>query len=95
MADLPASDFITEIRSTQRTISEQGLRESSAKMIPANSVVVSTRATIGRIAINRIPIATNQGFKNIVIENTERALPEFVALALTKLIPTMQAWATG
>ena len=95
LVDLPASDFITEIRSTRRTISEQGLRESSAKMIPANSVIVSTRATIGRIAINRIAIATNQGFKNIVIEDMSRALPEFVALALTKLIPTMQAWATG
>ena len=80
---------------TQRTISEKGLRESSAKMIPVNSVIVSTRATIGRIAINRIPIATNQGFKNVVIENPDRAVPEYVALALTKLVPTMQAWATG
>ena len=95
LVDLPASEFISQITSTKRTISEKGLRESSAKMIPANSVIVSTRATIGRIAINRIPIATNQGFKNVVIEDTERALPEYVALALTKLVPTMQAWATG
>ena len=72
-----------------------GLRESSAKMIPAKSVVVSTRATIGRIAINRVPIATNQGFKNVVIEDSARVVPEFVALALTRLVPTMQAWATG
>lgn len=50
LVDLPASDFITEITSTQRTITEKGLRESGAKMIPANSVIVSTRATIGRIA---------------------------------------------
>jgi len=95
LVDLPASDFITQITSTKRTISEKGLRESSAKMIPANSVIVSTRATIGRIAINRIPIATNQGFKNVVIENADRTVPEYVALALTKLVPTMQAWATG
>ncbi len=95
LVDLPATDFITQITSTQRTISEKGLRESSAKMIPANSVIVSTRATIGRIAINRVPIATNQGFKNVVIEDTARAVAEFVALALTKLVPTMQAWATG
>ncbi|MHB8425500.1 MAG: N-6 DNA methylase [Gammaproteobacteria bacterium] len=95
LVDLPASDFITQITSTQRTISEKGLRESSAKMIPANSVIVSTRATIGRIAINRIPIATNQGFKNVVIEDATRAVPEYVAFALTKLVPTMQAWATG
>ncbi len=64
-------------------------------MIPVNSVVVSTRATIGRIAINRVPLATNQGFKNVVIENSDRADPEYIALALTKLVPTMQAWATG
>lgn len=95
LIDLPANDFISQITSTKRTISEQGLRESSAKMIPPNSVIVSTRATIGRIAINRIPLATNQGFKNVVIEDSERAVPEYVALALTKLVPTMEAWATG
>ena len=95
LVDLPATDFISEISTTKRTISKKGLKESSAKMIPANSVIVSTRATIGRIAINRVPIATNQGFKNVVIEDFERAVPEYVALALTRLVPTMQAWATG
>jgi restriction endonuclease S subunit len=95
LVDLPATDFISEITATKRTISDQGLRESSAKMIPANSIVVSTRATIGRIAINRIPIATNQGFKNVVIKDSERAVPKYVALAITKIVPTMQAWATG
>ncbi|MDD4965502.1 N-6 DNA methylase [Halothiobacillus sp.] len=95
LVDLPATNFISQITTTKRTISEKGLRESSAKIIPANSVIVSTRATIGRIAINRVPIATNQGFKNVVIQDSARALPEFVALALTKLVPTMEAWATG
>ncbi len=95
LVDLPATDFITEIRSTQRTISERGLSDSSAKLIPENSVIVSTRATIGRIAINRIPMATNQGFKNIVVEDPARAIPEYVALTLTKLVPTMEAWASG
>src|SRR5690606_23173086 len=38
LVDLPATDFITQIVSTQRTISEKGLRESSAKLLPANSV---------------------------------------------------------
>jgi type I restriction enzyme M protein len=95
LVDLPASDFITDITSTQRTISERGLRESSAKLIPVGSVIVSTRATIGRIGINRLPIATNQGFKNIVIEDQTRAIPEYVALAVTKLVPRMEALATG
>ncbi len=95
LVDLPSTDFISQITTTQRTISSKGLKESSAKIVPANSVIVSTRATIGRIAINRIPIATNQGFKNVVIEDLTRAAPEYVALALTRLVPTMKAWATG
>jgi type I restriction enzyme M protein len=95
LVDLPASDFVTEIRSTQRTITERGLSESSAKLVPENSVIVSTRATIGRIGINRVPIATNQGFKNVIIEDMTRAVPEYVAFALTNLVPRMEAWATG
>ncbi len=95
LVDLPATNFISQITATQRTISEQGLQNSSAKLIPANSVIVSTRATIGRIAINRVPIATNQGFKNVVIVDAGRAIPEYIALALTRLVPTMQVWATG
>jgi type I restriction enzyme M protein len=95
LVDLPPSDFISEITATKRTISEKGLRESAAKMVPANSIIVSTRATIGRIAINRVSLATNQGFKNVIIEDSARTVPEFVALALTKLVPTMEAWATG
>ena len=95
LIDLPASHFITEIRATQRTISALGLNKSSARLIPENSVVVSTRATIGRIAINRIPLATNQGFKSIVITDLTRVIPEYVALTLKKLVPTMEAWATG
>ena len=95
LVDLPATDFITDIVATRRTISERGLRESSAKLIPVNSVIVSTRATIGRIGINRVPIATNQGFKNIVIQDPTRAIAGYVALAVTRLVPTMEALASG
>ncbi len=95
LVDLPADNLVTEIRSTRRTISATGLERSSATLLPENSVVVSTRATIGRIGINRIPLATNQGFKNIVIEDLGRVIPEYVALAMTQLAPTMDNWASG
>ena len=95
LVDLPPEHFITEITSTERTISVEGLQNSAASMIPANSIVVSSRATIGRIGINRISLATNQGFKNVVIKDSAQAIPEYVALALTKLVPTMQAQASG
>lgn len=95
LVDLPQDDFISQITETKRTISDAGLANSSAKVIPENSVIVSTRATIGRIGMNRVPVATNQGFKNVVIVDHNRASPDYVALALTRLVPTMKALATG
>ena len=95
LADLPSSNFITEIRSTTRTISKAGLAKSAAKIIPKDSVLVSSRATIGRIAINRIPLATNQGFKNIIILDHSAAIAEYIALTVTHLIPIMNDIATG
>jgi type I restriction enzyme S subunit len=51
---------------TARLITAHGLKQSSAEVIPAGSVVMTSRATIGECAINTIPMTTNQGFKNFV-----------------------------
>lgn len=95
LVDLPARDFVSQITRTERTISAEGLKNSSAKLIPVNSVVVSTRATIGRVGINRMPMATNQGFKNIIIQDASKAVPEFVAYMVKGLAPQMEALASG
>lgn len=95
LVDLPQGDGITRIKSTQRTITDQGLRSSSAKLLPVNSVIVSSRATIGRIGIAIIPLATNQGFKNIVIKDESKVLPEYVAAILLTQVEDMQALGTG
>lgn len=54
------------IADTNRTLSEKGLRNSGAVLLPPFSVIVCTRATVGECAINTVPMATNQGFKSIV-----------------------------
>jgi type I restriction enzyme M protein len=95
LVDLPQTDFITDIARTERTISEAGLSNSSAKLLPIGTVIVSSRATIGRVGIARVPLATNQGFKNIVIRDSRRALPEFVAYMMKRLAPQMESMATG
>lgn len=51
---------------TPRKISSLGLKKSSAKLIPSNSLILSTRAPIGHIAINTSEMATNQGCRGIV-----------------------------
>ena len=54
------------ISTTVRNITHQGLANSSAELIPPNSLIMTSRATIGSCAINSLPIATNQGFKNFI-----------------------------
>ncbi|MCI3204834.1 MULTISPECIES: N-6 DNA methylase [Pandoraea] len=95
LVDLPQSDFITQLTGTERTISEEGLNNSSAKLLPIGTILVSSRATIGRVAIARMPTATNQGFKNIIIQDSNRALPEFVACMMKALTPQLEGLATG
>jgi type I restriction enzyme S subunit len=61
-----------EVDSTRRTISQEGLNRSSAKLFPESSIILSTRAPIGHLAINTIPMATNQGCRGLVpSENIE------------------------
>ena len=50
-----------------RNITEEGLNGSSARLLPANTVLFSSRAPIGYVAIASQPVTTNQGFKSFVL----------------------------
>jgi type I restriction enzyme S subunit len=50
----------------ERGISEAGLAASSAKVLPAGSIVISSRAPIGLTAIAQVPLATNQGCRSFI-----------------------------
>ena len=54
------------IAQTASSITEAGLASSSAKLLPPDSLLVTTRATIGACAVNRVAMATNQGFQSLV-----------------------------
>ncbi len=61
------------LHDTQEHISPSGLAGSGANLLPAGSLLVTTRATLGARAINAVPMATNQGFKSIVFKKPEEA----------------------
>lgn len=63
ISDLDGYPFLD---STPRTLTAEGLASCSAEMLPPGSVLFSSRAPIGLVAINRIPVATNQGLKSFV-----------------------------
>jgi len=57
---------ITVVNSSIEMITEEGLQKSSAKIIPKNSVLLTSRATIGNVAIAGKEVSTNQGFASFV-----------------------------
>ena len=54
------------ISNTARKITRKGVQASSASLLPAGTLLVCTRATIGSLAIAEREITTNQGFKSLV-----------------------------
>ena len=60
------SDIIYE---SQRKITEQAVQDSSLKPFPAGTVLLSSRAPIGKVAIAGVEMYCNQGFKNLICSN--------------------------
>lgn len=85
------------IYETEAYISKDGLDNSSAKMIPQNSVIVAMYGqgdTAGRVAINKIPLTTNQACCNLIIDET-KAYYEFVYYQLVTLYEKMVSLKNG
>jgi type I restriction enzyme S subunit len=64
------------ISSGGRFITEEGLKNSSARMMPTGTILFTSRAPVGYVAIAANPVCTNQGFKSFVLK--EGVLPDFV-----------------
>ena len=74
-------------------ISELGLRESNARLMPKGTVLFSSRAPIGYIAIAKNAVTTNQGFKSVV--PFENISSEYIYLLLKNSINEIESRATG
>ncbi len=57
------SNFVDE---SERKITQEGMKNSSAKELPEGALLITTRATIGNCAISQSKVTTNQGFQNLI-----------------------------
>ena len=80
------------VEHTERTLTEAGL-EAGSRLFPAKSVVLSTRAPIGYVFINTVPMATNQGCKTLVPSTS--LLPEYLYYNLLGRTAELNALGTG
>ena len=77
-----------------KDISEEGLKNSSAKLLPVDSILVSSRAPIGYVAMAGTDLATSQGFKSIV-PNTSKVMPEYLYYLMLKSKEKLEQIASG
>ena len=91
-ADLSGYKEIYISRGT-RNLSEKGFAQSSAKKMPAGSVLFSSRAPIGYVAIAANEISTNQGFKSFVLPDGINN--HFIYYFLKYIKPVAEEMATG
>ena len=78
---------------TERTISDTGLKSSGARLLPAGTLLLCSRATIGEIKIAACEICTNQGFKSLVCNSGMSN--EFLYYKLVTMKPQMIERAFG
>ena len=75
-------------------ITKVGLQNSSAKIVPTNTVLLSSRAPIGYLAISKVDLCTNQGFKALIPD--EHVLNyEYLYYLLMAKIDELQSISTG
>ena len=77
----------------KRFITEKGLSTSSARMLPKGTVLYTSRAPIGYVAIASNPICTNQGFKSFVLN--DGILPDYVYWYLKGTKNLAESFASG
>jgi type I restriction enzyme S subunit len=82
------------ISDTERRITRVGLESCAASMLPPNAVLFSSRAPIGHVAINTVPMATNQGFKSF-IPNSNEVDPHFLYHWLRARRPYLEGLGNG
>jgi len=85
---------IPYIEDTQRKISTSGLKAGST-LLPEDSIILSTRAPIGYVALLKRPMAFNQGCKGIVIKDKNRMVSLFLYYFLLSKSKLLQELGTG
>lgn len=83
------------ISDTERKITKDGLDNSSAKLVPPGSIIISSRAPIGYLAVLTDFMAFNQGCKALVAKNTNQISLLYIYYRLQTKVKEMNALGSG
>ena len=82
------------VNNSVRKLSDIGLDNSSAKLLPIGTVLLTTRATLGEMSIAKRECSTNQGFQSL-IPNTDRVSSEYLYYMQIIIKPWCEKYASG
>ena len=88
-----SSHYFRYIERGERSISKLGLQKSSARKLPKNTVLVTSRAPIGYVAIAKNEVTTNQGFKSLILNDDQS--PDFFYYLIRHIVPKLEAHSSG
>ncbi len=74
-------------------VTSEGIKAASLKLLPAGTVLMSSRAPIGYLAVARNPVTTNQGFKSFVPEKAFSG--DYIYFTLKHFMKLIKANASG
>lgn len=83
------------INKTERSITEEAIAKTNLTLLPKGTVLLSSRAPIGKVSITQVPMYCNQGFKNIVcFENLFNGYIYYYLIAKVDYLNSLGAGAT-
>jgi len=82
------------VNNSVRKLSDFGLDNSSAKLLPIGTVLLTTRATLGEMSIAKQECSTNQGFQSL-IPHTDRVSSEYLYYMQIIIKPWCEKYASG
>ena len=92
-AELSDKSFI--VCDSDRKITDEGVKSCAVNLLPVGTVILSSRAPIGKVAIAGVPMYCNQGFKNIIPNEKINSIYLFELLSMeTKFLNSLGRGAT-
>jgi type I restriction enzyme S subunit len=91
--DLSANQGNKFVTRGGQDVSEHGIKDASLKILPAGTVLLSSRAPIGYMAIARNEVTTNQGFKSFI--SNDGFSTEYIYYTVNRSLKTIIQYSSG
>jgi type I restriction enzyme S subunit len=94
-SDLSKLNGKSKIKGSERKITHEALKETNLSLLPKNSIILSTRAPVGYVAVLEEPATFNQGCKGLIPKNLNEIAPEFFCYYFLNQKETLQNLSSG